>query len=96
MKWAALALAALALTSGLIAALYWYRSTKPQIDPGWGPPGSGRATEPEEEGAQALGWFFAAFIVLNETSNLNRKAALWTAASVGLSGASSLLSSLAN
>jgi len=90
MKALSIALAGLAGISGLIAAWRWYRSSQIPIDPGWQLPGTGGLIEPTDEASQAIGWAMATINAFNEASGLNRKAALWTAASVLLSAASAI------
>lgn len=85
MKYASIVFAALALGTGLVAAWRWFESSRVQIDPGWGPPGSGRGFEPVSESGKAIGWTTATLDAFRKVSDLNRKAALWTAATVLLS-----------
>jgi hypothetical protein len=66
-----------------------------KADPGWGMPGSGRAAEPTGQSDKAMGWIAAGIGADNSIADLNRKAALWTAASVLLSAASAFVSALA-
>ena len=96
MRWISIALSALAAASGLLAARYWLHSTKVTPDPGWGLPGSGRATEPTNQSASNTGWVTATLTAFSEVAELNRKAAYWTAISAALTGLSALVSAVAN
>ena len=92
MKIIAAALAVLAGITGFIAAWYWYQSSQVQIDPGWTPPGTGGPVEPDGEAAQAMGWVMATMVAISKASELNKKAATWTALSVALTATASILS----
>ena len=75
----------LAAILGFIAAAYWYRASKVQIEPSWG------RTEPAEADASHAGWTMGIMQAYNASADLNKAAALWTAASVGLGALSTLL-----
>lgn len=94
MKYLGAVLAALAFGTGLMAAWRWYQSSKVQIDPGWWQPGSGRPIEPVGESAKAMDWSVATLKAFNEASALNKKAAVWTAASVLFAAAASLVNTV--
>lgn len=89
MKHISIALAIAGLFTGLIAARYWYKASIVPVDPDW-------ETEPADiEGLGSLrGWSTATLVALIESSNLNKTAALWTAAAVVFSTLSSLVGSL--
>lgn len=91
MKCIGVAFAVLAGITGLVAAWCWHQSSQVQIDPGWGPPGSGRGFEPSDEADQAMSWAVATIKAFGDASDLNKKAALWTAASVLLSALSAII-----
>src|SRR3954452_12351193 len=80
-------LAVLAFLTGLVAAMFWYRSANIQID-------LEAAYRTGDEGLARM--FETASIIqaFGEAADLNRKAARWTAVSVLLSAAASLLGSL--
>ena len=91
MKLAGIALAGGARGTGLVAAWYWYRSSKVQVEPVW-PQGVFGLVEPgETEGSQA-GWITGTLTAYSKSADLNAKAALWTAGSVVLAAASSFVS----
>jgi len=91
MKFAGIATAVAALISGLIAAWYWYRSSKVQIEPMW-PQGSMGLVEPGDAEASQGGWIGGTLMAFSVSADLNSKAALWTAVSVVLAAISSILS----
>jgi hypothetical protein len=93
MKAASIALAMLALFTGLKAAWHRYQSSKVKIDPGWSPPGMG-PSEPVDPELQQMGWTVATITAFSEAAALNKTAALWTAVSLGLSVASTLIDAL--
>jgi hypothetical protein len=76
--------AVLSVISGLAAAWYWYQSTKPTVPPVL-----------DDEGVmRAMKWFNGVKAAADETASANKKAALWTAASVFCGAVSTLLSAL--
>jgi hypothetical protein len=77
MKWTSNGLAMLAAVTGLVAALYWYRSSTIQITPTW-------ITEPGDEQLSQAGWITGALKAFSKSADLNAKAARWTASSVML------------
>jgi hypothetical protein len=79
-------LAIIALVSGLIAAWYWYKSSKVPIDPGWSGP-----TEPVVPEQQQMDWTVAILKATREVADLNKTAALWTALSVAFAAASTIV-----
>lgn len=90
-------LAALAAGTGLIAAWYWYRSGKISISIGWRPKVVFRGpVDPAEEQQELMEWTVATIDAFSVAGRLNRTAALWTAASVILSAATAVVSSLAS
>jgi hypothetical protein len=93
MKCAGIVLACGALITGLIAAWYWYQSSRVEIVPVW-PKGPEGLFEPvETEDAQG-GWIAGTLMAYSKSGELNSKAALWTAGSVLLAALSSILSAL--
>lgn len=96
MKWAGIALAVLAMISGLVAAWHWRQSAKVPVDPGWGFPGGGHAIEPVDQDASNTGWIVALIAAGNAAADLNRKAATWTAVSVAMGALASFVSVFAN
>src|SRR6185437_9618111 len=83
-----------ALVCGLIAAWYWFRSSRVAIDPGWTLPGEPGPSEPADAGAQQMAWIAATITASNEVARLNKSASLWTAASVVFSAASAIVGAL--
>jgi hypothetical protein len=75
--------AALAVISGLVAAWYWYQSTKPTVPP-----------VVEDNVMHAMKWFNGVKDTADQTARANKKAALWTAASVLLGAISTLSGAL--
>jgi len=101
-----IAFAIVALVTGLLAARYWYRSSKvpfhPDRGPQWGLPGTGEPIEPVDPAMKALDVGIAnmkdledAIETAKKTAGLNKIAALLTAISVAASGASAILGALA-
>ena len=78
---------------GLVAAFYWYRSSKIPITPVQfaGPP----IIEPFEQNDPHSQLTIATIKAFQSSSALNTKAALWTAASVAATTLSTVLSNLA-
>lgn len=88
MKIASFALAVSALLTGLLAAWKWYKASKVEIIPLWQQLG---VIEPP--GGDPSGWIFGVMQAGRESAALNQTAALWTAASVTLSGLAAFLAS---
>jgi hypothetical protein len=93
LKFASIAMAVLALITGIVAARYWYRSSKVDIEPIW-PTGAGGPVEPGEHEDSQDGWIGGALTAFSESARLNAKAAVWTAASVVFAAIASILSAL--
>ena len=93
MKTLGLGLAVLAGITGVIAAIYWYRSSKVPIDPIW-PEGAFGLVEPGEHDSSQDGWIAGMMRSNAIAAGLNAKAALWTAGSVLLAAAASIFSVL--
>jgi len=90
MKEASIAFAAIALVTGLVAAWHWYQSSKVEIDPGWNPPGTGGRIEPVMPDLRQLDIEVATNNAFRRSGQLNKVAALWTAASVLASALASI------
>lgn len=90
-----------ALIVGLLAALYWLKASKIEIDPGWriDPPRSAadaqRPIEPGDVQRSQMCWLTATMTAAVESANVNKGAAKLTAIAVGLSALSSILGALA-
>ena len=84
MKAIALLLAASALATGLVAAWYWYQSSIVTVE----------QTNKEAKSVEfiTLGLLRGTIQAYQEVADLNKKAALWTMASVVLSAASAVAS----
>ncbi len=93
MKTVGSGLAILAGITGVIAATYWYRSSRVPIDPIW-PEGAFGLVEPGEHDASQDGWIAGMLQANTRVAELNAKAALWTAGSVLLAAAASIVSVL--
>lgn len=85
MKWLSLVVATAACITGFIAARLWRKSINVQIDPLYPPSRVGAPSGPSGEASQALAWSVATIQAFKAVADLNRQAALWTAASVTLS-----------
>lgn len=84
MRWVVLLLAAATLGTGLRAALLWYRSSRIMVSP-VGP------LDYTDQGASNFAWVLGLIEAGNQTAALNAKAAAWTAASVALGVAATVL-----
>lgn len=93
MKTVGIGLAILAGITGVIAAIYWYRSSRVPIDPIW-PDGPVELMEPGEHEASQDGWIAGMMQASTRAAELNASAALWTAGSVLLAAAASIFSVL--
>lgn len=93
MKAIGVGLAIFACITGVIAAIYWYRSSRVPIDPIW-PEGAFGLVEPGEHEASQDGWIAGMMRSNALAAELNAKAALWTAGSVLLAAAASVVSAL--
>jgi hypothetical protein len=83
-KLVAATLAAAALICGLVAARFSYKSTRVQVDPGWGD------FEPVVPELKQMGWTGGTLKAMDNAATLNRKAVAWTVAAVILGTFSSL------
>lgn len=93
LRYASIAMAVLALATGIVAASYWYLSSKVEIEPMW-PRGASGLIEPGEREDSQDGWIGGALTAFSESARLNAKAAVWTAASVIFAAMASILSAL--
>lgn len=98
-----------ALVTGLVAAYKWYRASCVCIELGYILPGSNpgetyrrygidipRQAQSGDAEMQRINEIAATWAAINESSELNKSAALWTAFSVALSGVSAFVGSLAS
>lgn len=92
---AIIGLAVAAFVAGIVAAWKWYRSSKVEIDLGYGLPWDQstytrmgiempRRPEPFEPEQKWMNDISATWEAMNQTARLNKVAAIWTAASVTL------------
>ncbi len=88
---AAVVLGALSGLAGLVAAWLWYQASAVPITPPW----QSHERAPVDPVQNTAGWTFASIAALDEGARLNKRAALWTAVSVALAAAQSLLSAFA-
>lgn len=89
MKFVLLALAVFAFLAGLRSAWLWYRASRVQIIPMWEQNGR---IEPVDVRASQQEWIIALLQTAQKSGDLNRRAALWTAATALLSAISALVS----
>lgn len=82
------ALVVLTLVSSLISAWYWWKSSQVDISPRWG---GGVESGDSEQSLQA--WVGALLEASAELARLNKRAALWSAASVLLVALSGIMGS---
>ena len=82
----AIILALAALVAGLVAARYWYKTTLVQI--------KNKNPTSKDNAMVALGLLNGSIIAYQEIAELNKKAALWTAATALLGAASAVLGAL--
>ncbi|MDN7932041.1 hypothetical protein QZM52_12195 [Burkholderia metallica] len=68
--------------TGVYAARLWYLSSKLHVKPTWE---KYAGFEPGVSSASTSGWIAGIIDANRESAELNRRAALWTATSVGLS-----------
>jgi hypothetical protein len=81
-------IAIFAFLTGLRAAHLWYRASQIQITPAWVKDGR---IEPVAPGQSQVEWTNAIIQAANNSADMNRKAAIWTAVAVALSTMSGLL-----
>jgi hypothetical protein len=92
MKVLALILAALSAVAGLIAAWQWWKASKVEFRPFEEVNGQLVEVPPTD----VVVWVGAVRHTLRKSGRLNKIAAIWTAASVGLAGMSALAGALSN
>jgi hypothetical protein len=105
--WSAI-LALLAALTGLCAAYKWYKASKIEIELGYIYPGTKDGETFERNGLtlprqpqsgdpelNRINEIAATWAAINQASKLNKEAALWTALSVALAGAASIVGALA-
>jgi len=80
-------LAISALVAGLLATHYGYLASKIEIDRGW-------PTEPGDSESSQMGWTAGIMEAIAKSADLNKTAARWTAATVVLGAASSVVGAL--
>jgi len=91
LKIAAIGFALAAFATGLRSAQLWYRASRIQIIPMWLEDGR---MEPVDPYSQHVEWLIALIQTVTESSELNRKASLWTASIVVLATLSTLASAI--
>jgi hypothetical protein len=84
-----LALAAAAIT-GFLAAWRWHEASKIPIEPDW----PTNMPPPAEFKAEQAGWTTATATAFSKSAELNRRAARWTAWSIGFSATAAILGEL--
>jgi hypothetical protein len=91
-----------ALVAGLIAAHYWLKASKIEIDPGWrvgypaSPADALRSIEPADIQLSQMQWITETMKAIQESGDLNKIAARWTAVAVVFAAVSSVLGALAS
>jgi hypothetical protein len=90
-KCVSIGLAVCSVIFGLIAAFYWYQSSIVKPDPGW----SVENPEPVVPEIKHMVWNSAILTAVTTAADLSKIAAIWTALSVALGGAASIVGSLA-
>jgi hypothetical protein len=88
MKWVYLGLVGLSFVTGIVAAFYWYRSSRIEIKAAW-------EVEPGDEQLSQAGWIGGTLEAFTASASLNAKAALWTASSVAFAALSAVAGSFA-
>jgi len=86
-----LLLAVCAFATGLLSAWYWLKASRVSADPGWG---KGGMVEPGIHALSQDAWIAAMLHAASESARLNKTAAYWTAATVALTGISTLVGAL--
>lgn len=96
-----LALSVIGFIVGLVASYYWLRASEVRIVPAWDLefPRDALAKTPNLSAGDVvdkniMGWTTGVMIAFKKSGDLNRTAAIWTAAAVALSSGASLLSGL--
>ena len=87
MKVALLAVALAAAWTGAWAAWLWYKASRVNVIPLWAVNGRMEPVDPQQATSE---WIVAFLQTGQKASDLNRRAALWTAISVFLSGATTV------
>lgn len=89
MRWLVFFVASAGLVTGLIAAWFWLCASKVPVQPTWAKNGiRAEPFDPDQARMSEIGGLFEAG---QESARLNAKAAIWTAISVILSGASAVV-----
>lgn len=84
MPFVSLLSAGLACVSGLWAAREWWKASRIPVVPAW-------VVEPGEVTSSILGWVAAIMAASDQSNRQNARAAIWTGASVALSGLAAFL-----
>lgn len=89
----ALGAAIASFVAGMRAAVLWYRASRVNVPPMWEHDGRIEPVDPTRASQHLI---IALSQTAQQSSNLNRRAAIWTAWSVAASAASVLISVLTN
>ena len=92
MKVASITLALIASATGIWSSWLWYRASRVQIMPMWQTEGRIEPLDPTSAQAE---WIVALLQTATKSGHLNRKAAVWTAATVLLSTIATLVGAVA-
>jgi hypothetical protein len=88
MKLVSIILTVATCTCGLVAAYYWRRSSKVQIDPMW-------KVEPADAMLSQMGWTAGTVKAMTDSADLNKLASAWSAAAAALGAIASMTGALA-
>ena len=89
---ASIALALVASATGIRSAWLWHRASRVQVMPMWETDGRIEPLDPTNAQAE---WIVALLQTATKAGDLNRKAAVWTAATILLSTIASLVGAAA-
>jgi hypothetical protein len=91
----AFTLALVASVAGFVASYFWYRSATVQAAPTWAKgDGYDSLREPVIRSLAQDGWIAGTLMAMSEGAAWNRKAAIWSAIAVLLTGLASVASAL--
>ena len=89
LKTVSVILSVIALLFGLVSAYYWHAASKAPIVPAW------ELEIRDDINKNIMGWVTGNMIAFKRSGDLNKRAAMWTAATILVSTVASVLSTLA-